>query len=36
MISRHDLYNARKKGDAFLRGEEGKLHSSVQSLLESK
>ncbi|MGB2403651.1 MAG: SCO family protein [Akkermansiaceae bacterium] len=36
MITRHDLYNARKKGDAFLRGEEGKLHASVQSLLENK
>jgi protein SCO1/2 len=36
MVTRHDLYNARKKGEAFLRGEEGELHFTVQSLLEQK
>ena len=36
MITRHDLYNARKKGDAFLKAEEGKLNSTVQSLLGKK
>ena len=36
MITRHDLYNARKKGEAFLRNEESKLHSTVQSLLQKK
>ncbi len=36
MITRHDLYNARKKGEAFLRGEESKLHYTVQSLLKKK
>ena len=36
MVRRHDLYNARKKGEAFLRGEEEKLHFTVKSLLEKK
>lgn len=36
MIQRNDLYNARKKGDAYLKGEEGKLHFVVKSLLEKK
>jgi len=36
MVTRHDLYNARKKGDAFLKSEEDKLHFTVQSLLEQK
>lgn len=36
MIRRHDLYNARKKGEAFYRGEEGKLHFTVSSLLDKK
>lgn len=36
MISRHDLYNARKRGEAFLKGEEGKLHYTVESLLKKK
>lgn len=36
MVTRHDLYNARKKGEAFLKGEEGKLHFTVESLLEQR
>lgn len=36
MVGRHDLYNARQKGDAYLEGEEGKLHFTVKSLLEKK
>lgn len=36
MIKRHDLYNARKKGEAFFKGEENKLHYTVQTLLEKK
>jgi len=36
MVRRHDLYNARKKGEAFFRGEEEKLHFTVKSLLEKK
>jgi protein SCO1/2 len=36
MVRRHDLYNARKKGDAFLRAEEEKLRFTVNSLLEKK
>ncbi|MGB1873830.1 MAG: SCO family protein [Akkermansiaceae bacterium] len=36
LIRRHDLYNARKKGDVFYRGEEGKLHFTVSSLLNEQ
>jgi len=36
MIKRHDLYNARKKGEAFYKGEENKLHYTVKTLLEKK
>ncbi len=36
MVSRHDLYNARKKGEAFLEGVENKLHFTVKTLLEKK
>lgn len=36
MIRRHDLYNARNKGDAFYRGEEAKLHFTVSSLLDKQ
>lgn len=36
MIKRHDLYNARKKGDAYFKGEENKLHYTVETLLKKK
>jgi protein SCO1/2 len=36
MIKRHDLFNARKKGEAFFTGEENKLHYTVKTLLEKK
>lgn len=36
MIKRHDLFNARKKGEAYFKGEENKLHFTVKTLLEKK
>jgi protein SCO1/2 len=36
MIKRHDLYSARKKGEAYFKGEENKLHFTVKTLLEKK
>lgn len=36
MIKRHDLFNARQKGEAFFKGEEGKLHFTVETLLNKK
>lgn len=36
MVKRHDLYNAKAKGDAFYKGEENKLHFTVESLLKDK
>lgn len=36
MVSRHDLYNARKQGEAFFKGQQNKLHYTVKSLLEKK
>ena len=36
MVQRHDLYNARKKGEAFFKGEENKLHYMVKSLLDKR
>ncbi|MBT8036434.1 MAG: SCO family protein [Verrucomicrobiae bacterium] len=36
MVQRHDLFNARKKGEAYFNGEENKLHYTVKTLLEKK
>lgn len=36
MVGRYDLYNARKKGEAFYKGEENKLHFAVETLLGGK
>ncbi|MDC0088098.1 SCO family protein [Akkermansiaceae bacterium] len=34
MVKRHDLFNAKEKGDAFYKGEENKLHFTVETLLK--
>ena len=36
MVKRHDLYTARLKGEAYLKGEENNLHDTVRKLLEKK
>lgn len=36
MVGRYDLYNARKQGEAFFKGQENKLHYVVESLLNKK
>ncbi len=36
MVKRHDLFNAKAKGDAFYTGEENKLHFTVETLLKTQ
>ena len=33
MVKRHDLFNAKKKGESFYKGEVNKLHHTVETLL---